>query len=174
MLLERLASVATESRREYMDAVDAIDIFDARRERSAEMNLRVSCSDMGEGPGTGGRGDKGGPESGGFGLGRGLGSLAESGVLGIWVGGTGKDERSRGTALRFPVDMAGKGGWWNEWAVGGGDYQMIADANIRVNEAANNCRRDDAVDNTRARGLGRRKDRWRCSRGGETERERRE
>ena len=45
--------------------VEASESFDARLEREAEMNMRVSCSEMGDGPGTGGRGDDGGRDSGG-------------------------------------------------------------------------------------------------------------
>ena len=44
-----------------------MDIFDRRRDRSAEMNIIVSCSVIGEGPGTGGSGLEGGSDRGGFG-----------------------------------------------------------------------------------------------------------
>ena len=94
VLLAKLATVATESRLENpLD--DAIDSLDARRERAAEINMRVSCSVMGEGPGTGGRGVDGGREGGGL--------MPADGVVingegGICDGGAGKDESRRGTA----------------------------------------------------------------------------
>lgn len=56
-------ALITESRCEYVDT-DASDIFDARRERAAVINMSVSCSVIGDGPGTGGRGDEGGAEGG--------------------------------------------------------------------------------------------------------------
>ena len=104
-----LAIVAVESRFEYRETVDAIDILDKRRERSAEMNIIVSCSEIGDGPGTGGSGLEGGSDRGGLGLGPGLGgTMTESGgpsgvsgVLGMCDGGTGKDESRRGRALRL-------------------------------------------------------------------------
>ena len=55
-------------------------IVDNRRDRSAEMNIRVSCSEMGDGPGTGGKGLDGGKVNGGFGLGFGLASTIDRGV----------------------------------------------------------------------------------------------
>lgn len=60
-LLTMLAMVAVDSRRE-----EFTDNLEDRRDRAAEMNMRVSCSEMGEGPGTGGKGDEGGNEGGGF------------------------------------------------------------------------------------------------------------
>ena len=64
------------------------------------MNIIVSCSDIGEGPGTGGKGLDGGRERGGFELGPGVGKTpdrdAASGELGMCDGGTGKDESNRG------------------------------------------------------------------------------
>ena len=56
-----LVTLAIESRLEYSEpAEEASDSFEARRERAAEIKARVSCSVMGEGPGTGGRGAEGG------------------------------------------------------------------------------------------------------------------
>lgn len=106
LVLATLSKVAVESRFEY---TEARDIFDARRDRSAEMNSRASCSDIGEGPGTGGRGDGGGRDSGGFGLelstdgitGGEVVSGVDSGEFGMCDGGAGKAESSSGTALRL-------------------------------------------------------------------------
>jgi hypothetical protein len=42
------------------------DSFADRRERVEDMMMRVSCSERGDGPGTGGRGAHGGREGGGF------------------------------------------------------------------------------------------------------------
>ncbi len=69
------------------------------------MNARVSCSETGEGPGTGGRGDEGGRDKGGLegcrGLGRGLAPGkprgVPNGVEGMWDGGAGNEEMSSGT-----------------------------------------------------------------------------
>ena len=62
-----LVTLAIESRLEYSEpAEEASDSFEARRERAAEIKARVSCSVMGEGPGTGGRGAEGGRDNGGF------------------------------------------------------------------------------------------------------------
>lgn len=88
-----LEMVAVDSRREE----ELRESLEARRERAAEMNMRVSCSVIGEGPGRGGKGDEGGKEGGGLGWGRGV----RRGLVGINVGGAGNDERRRGTALRF-------------------------------------------------------------------------
>jgi hypothetical protein len=105
LLLAMLVTVAVESRFEYLDAADASDILESRRDRSAEMNIMVSCSDIGEGPGTGGSGLDGGSDNGGLGLGRGLDRTADrgvpSGVLGMNDGGAGKDDSRRGRALRL-------------------------------------------------------------------------
>lgn len=105
--LATLANVAVESRFEYIDAVEPSDILDARRERSAEMNNNASCSDIGDGPGTGGSGEGGGNDRGGFGVVLPLGCRADSGVesgvfgLGMCDGGAGNDDSSSGTALRL-------------------------------------------------------------------------
>ena len=89
---------------------DARDIFDVRRERVAEMNMSVSCSVIGEGPGIGGRGADGGLESGAFeGERRGEierrsgddGLLESRGEGGMKDGGTGKASRRTGTAARL-------------------------------------------------------------------------
>lgn len=94
VLLAKLASVAVESRLEKL-LEDARESLDARWERAAEINMRVSCSVMGEGPGTGGRGADGGREGGRLMLGEGVVMNGEGGMC---EGGTGKDERRRGTA----------------------------------------------------------------------------
>ena len=79
-----------------------MDILDNRRDRSAEMNIKVSCSEMGEGPGTGGKGLDGGRDSGGFGpgLGNTIGRGVGSGEIGICDGGTGKSSSSSGITSR--------------------------------------------------------------------------
>ena len=68
------------------------------------MNIRVSCSVMGDGPGTGGNGLAGGSDNGGLGLGPGEGRAIDkgvaSGVVGMWDGGIGKSSSSRGITLR--------------------------------------------------------------------------
>lgn len=61
-----LANVAVESRLEQLPD-DASESLEARLVRAADINIRVSCSDIGEGPGTGGKGLAGGAEGGGFG-----------------------------------------------------------------------------------------------------------
>ena len=62
----QLPMLAVESRCESVEPeVDASESFDARLLRDAEMNMSVSCSEMGDGPGTGGSGDVGGRERGG-------------------------------------------------------------------------------------------------------------
>ena len=96
--------------------MDARDIFDDRRERAAEMNMRVSCSVIGEGPGTGGSGADGGAESGCFapgeetgemngeeaGGGRGdPGTPTRRGDGGMKAGGTGKESSRSGTVSRL-------------------------------------------------------------------------
>lgn len=91
-LLMMLEIVAVDSRRE-----EFTESLEALRDRAAEMNMRVSCSVMEEGPGTGGKGEVGGREGGGPGWGR----AAKRGLVGMKVGGAGKDERRRGTALRL-------------------------------------------------------------------------
>ena len=97
----------TEEEDEQSEPVeDATESLEARRERAAEMNMRVSCSVMGDGPGTGGKGADGGRDKGGLGLGKGLFGMLDkgvvaSGVVGMWEGGTGKEERRRGTSLRL-------------------------------------------------------------------------
>ena len=102
-----------------------MDIFEARRERAAEMNSSVSCSVIGEGPGTGGSGADGGADSGAEGddsddvdaldwgdaagersgeaeRGNGDEGPAERrGEGGMKEGGAGKDSRRKGTAGRF-------------------------------------------------------------------------
>lgn len=69
--------------------------------------MSVSCSVIGEGPGTGGSGEDGGRDGGGFPgaelFGDGLigdGLRGVNGEEGMWEGGAGKDESNRGTALR--------------------------------------------------------------------------
>lgn len=100
----RLARVVTESRHEYVEPeADASESLDARFERAADINLRVSCSVMGDGPGTGGSGVDGGRDSGGLGLGKGVWRALDMGVGGMWDGGTGKEESRSGTALRLAV-----------------------------------------------------------------------
>lgn len=81
--------------------MEASDILDARLERAAEMNLRVSFSEMGDGPGTGGNGAEGGRDSGGLGLGSGLWNIPAMGVGGMKDGGAGNEESRSGTALRL-------------------------------------------------------------------------
>lgn len=62
---------------------EVIEYFDDLRE---DRKTSVSCSDMRDGPGTGGRGEDGGPDGGGFpGVGR--------GDCGTNEGGRGKDSR---------------------------------------------------------------------------------
>jgi hypothetical protein len=59
-----------------VERTEEMDIFEERRERLVEeRKRRVSCSDIGEGPGTGGRGKDGGRDGGGF--------VAEAGNVGI-------------------------------------------------------------------------------------------
>ena len=106
-VLRTLAIVAIESRCEYDDAEELTDNFDARRDRAAEINMRVSCSEIGEGPGTGGSGADGGRDGGGLtkedadsGEGTAKGEPG-IGLAGIWVGGAGKEDKRRGTALRL-------------------------------------------------------------------------
>lgn len=53
---------------------------------------------MRDGPGTGGRGDDGGLDGGGF------MNVADCGVTGIWDGGRGKESRRRGTGVRRDDD----------------------------------------------------------------------
>ena len=71
------------------------------------MNMSVSCSLMGEGPGTGGSGVAVGAERGGLmnarlgeagGRKPGEGESGVSGPSGICVGGAGNEERRSGTA----------------------------------------------------------------------------
>jgi hypothetical protein len=99
-----LIMLTTESRGEYNEpADDARESLEARLERAADINMRVSCSVIGEGPGTGGRGVEGGKDIGGLGLGRGLepdraARGVGSGVVGMCDGGAGKDEMSNGMA----------------------------------------------------------------------------
>jgi hypothetical protein len=54
------------------------DNFDERMERLDERNKRVSFSEMGDGPGSGGRGAEGGKEGGGL-----PGNVAEEVEVGI-------------------------------------------------------------------------------------------
>jgi hypothetical protein len=50
-----------------VERTDAMDILEERRERLVvERKRSVSCSEIGEGPGTGGRGKDGGRDGGGF------------------------------------------------------------------------------------------------------------
>jgi hypothetical protein len=48
------------------ELVDTMDDFDERQERLDERNNKVSLFEMGDGPGTGGRGADGGRDGGGF------------------------------------------------------------------------------------------------------------
>ena len=70
---------------------EATEYFELREGREAERKRRVSCWEMGDGPGTGGRGRDGGREGGG---------LGETGEAGMKRGGEGKDSRRRGTGGR--------------------------------------------------------------------------
>lgn len=79
--------VAVESRREL--ATLLTDILDSLRCRVDESNRSVSSSEIGEGPGTGGSGDDGGPHRGGFGK-------EVDGDAGMKDGGLGKDSRRTG------------------------------------------------------------------------------
>lgn len=67
-----------------------------RDARETLISLSASCSESGEGPGTGGRGEAGGRDGGGFPGPYGTPSLLEEGM---WVGGAGKEERRRGTGV---------------------------------------------------------------------------
>jgi hypothetical protein len=62
--------LAVESRFDALwseERTDEMDIFEDRRERLVvERKRSVSCSEIGEGPGTGGRGKDGGRDGGGF------------------------------------------------------------------------------------------------------------
>ena len=103
-----------ESRCELLET-DARDILDARRDRAAVINISVSCSLIGDGPGTGGRGDEGGAKGGslnwGEGTGEGSGEVERGkgdeglpecrGEGGMKDGGTGKDSSRTGTAGRL-------------------------------------------------------------------------
>jgi len=66
-----------------------------RCERLAVRRRSCSCSDIRDGPGTGGSGRVGGPVGGGL-----AAELGVVGVGGIWDGGAGKDSSSRGTGAR--------------------------------------------------------------------------
>lgn len=66
-----------------------------RCERLAVRRRSCSCSDIRDGPGTGGSGRVGGPVGGGL-----AAELGVVGVGGMWDGGAGKDSRSRGTGAR--------------------------------------------------------------------------
>lgn len=92
-LLAMLAMVAVDSRREELR-----ESLEERRARAAEMNIRVSCSVIGEGPGRGGKGEEGGNDGGGLIC---CGRVVRRGLGGICVGGAGKEESRRGTALRL-------------------------------------------------------------------------
>jgi hypothetical protein len=69
--LRTLAIVAVELRRDVEgenEGAEAIDILEARREeRLVDKKSKVSSCVIGEGPGTGGRGNEGGKEGGGLG-----------------------------------------------------------------------------------------------------------
>lgn len=93
--------------------------------------MRVSCSEIGDGPGTGGRGEDGGSEGGGFtkedeesGLGTAKGEPWR-GLAGMCVGGAGKEDKRRGTALRLSArrdsvkveDMVCVRVWWKRFMV---------------------------------------------------------
>lgn len=64
--------------------------------------MRVSCSVIGDGPGTGGRGPDGGRDKGGLRLHE-IG-VVERGVVGMCEGGTGKEESKRGTSFRLSME----------------------------------------------------------------------
>ena len=66
-----------------------------RCERLAVRRRSCSCSDIRDGPGTGGSGRVGGPVGGGL-----AAELGVVGVGGMWDGGAGKDSSSRGTGAR--------------------------------------------------------------------------
>lgn len=106
VLLAKLATVAVESRLSKL-LEDARESLDARRERAAEMNMRVSCSEIGDGPGIGGNGVEGGREGGRLMLGDGVG-VTLNGEGGICEGGKGKDERSRGTVPLVALRLSRK------------------------------------------------------------------
>ena len=67
--------------------LDRLERLDKEERRSS-----CSCSEILDGPGTGGRGADGGPVGGGFGV---------VGVGGMCVGGAGKDSMRMGTGGRF-------------------------------------------------------------------------
>ena len=85
-----LPMLRTDSRRELSEyLLDRLERLDAEARSSS-----CSCSEILDGPGTGGRGADGGPVGGGF-------KLGVVGVGGMWVGGAGKDSIRMGTGGRF-------------------------------------------------------------------------
>ena len=83
-----LPRLTTDSRRELSEyLLDRLERLDKEERRSS-----CSCSEILDGPGTGGRGADGGPVGGGFGV---------VGVGGMCVGGAGKDSMRMGTGGRF-------------------------------------------------------------------------
>jgi hypothetical protein len=101
--LVMLPMVAVESRLE--EETLAVDNLDTRRRREVDKNIRVSSSEMGDGPGSGGNGDEGGRLRGGLVLivcgidaKEGDGELFGAPPLGggIYVGGTGNDSNRFG------------------------------------------------------------------------------
>lgn len=77
-----------------------------RDARETLISLSASCSDSGEGPGTGGSGEAGGKDGGGFSGPYGTPSLLklaregpERRLEGMCVGGEGKEERRSGTGV---------------------------------------------------------------------------
>jgi hypothetical protein len=100
------------------DSADIVDTFEERRERLLDMIRIDSWSDIGDGPGSGGRGALGGRDGGGlkyapsggesikpFGVeGKPLrAGRISRGECGMYVGGVGKASRIRGTGVRLPA-----------------------------------------------------------------------
>lgn len=100
-------------------AEDSNDIFEERRERLLDIIRTDSWSEIGDGPGKGGRGTEGGRDGGGlkyglsgdesiepnpdFAAGGKPPGPGSRGEWGMWVGGVGKDSRMRGTGVRLPA-----------------------------------------------------------------------
>lgn len=84
-----LPRLATDPLQE--DELEDVDRREARRERAPAVIWKSSCSERGDGPGTGGSGRDGGREGGGF--------AVEERIWGMKVGGTGNSLRRRGTGV---------------------------------------------------------------------------